>query len=80
MPTYEYVCQDCSHNFEEFQKMSDEPIEVCPECKGAVVRKIGTGSGFVFKDSSVNYNSNSCCGSTSPCDTPKRCCTNNMEE
>jgi len=32
MPTYEYVCDSCGHDFEVFQRMSDEPVSVCPEC------------------------------------------------
>ncbi len=51
MPTYEYVCQDCSHVFDVFQKMSDEPLTVCPKCKGNVKRKIGAGAGPIFKGS-----------------------------
>lgn len=51
MPTYEYVCQKCSHEFEQFQSIKDEPLKRCPECKGKVVRKIGTGAGLLFKGS-----------------------------
>ena len=32
MPTYEYHCDGCGTLFERQQKMSDEPIDVCPEC------------------------------------------------
>ena len=51
MPTYEYVCNKCGKEFELFQKMSDEPIKVCPDakCKGPVKRVIGEGSGIIFK-------------------------------
>ncbi len=51
MPTYEYECQKCGHRFEEFQKMSDEPIQKCPKCGGKVKRLIGTGAGMLFKGS-----------------------------
>jgi putative FmdB family regulatory protein len=51
MPTYEYVCQKCSHEFEKFQSIKDEPLKRCPECRGKVVRKIGTGAGLLFKGS-----------------------------
>lgn len=51
MPTYEYVCQKCSHEFEKFQSIKDKPLTRCPECKGKVVRKIGTGAGLIFKGS-----------------------------
>jgi putative FmdB family regulatory protein len=50
MPTYEYQCTDCGHEFERFQKMSDEPVKVCPECgEPKVQRRISTGGGVVFK-------------------------------
>lgn len=51
MPTYEYVCQKCRHEFEQFQSIKDEPLKRCPECKGKIVRKIGTGGGLLFKGS-----------------------------
>ncbi|MFH1562592.1 MAG: FmdB family zinc ribbon protein [Nitrospirota bacterium] len=49
MPTYEYECLKCEQRFEEFQKMSDEPIKICPECSGEVKRIISGGAGFLFK-------------------------------
>lgn len=51
MPTYEYVCQKCSHEFEKFQSIKDEPLKRCPKCRGKIVRKIGTGAGLIFKGS-----------------------------
>lgn len=51
MPTYEYECKECKHTFEAFQKMSDAPLSVCPECSGNVRRLIGTGAGIIFKGS-----------------------------
>ena len=51
MPTYEYVCRKCGHEFDAFQKMSDAPLKRCPKCKGAVQRKIGGGAGLLFKGS-----------------------------
>jgi putative FmdB family regulatory protein len=51
MPTYEYVCKDCGHEFEAFQSMSAAPLEECPECEGSVQRLIGTGAGLLFKGS-----------------------------
>ncbi len=51
MPTYEYVCRKCGHEFEQFQSIKDEPLKRCPKCKGAVKRKIGTGGGLLFKGS-----------------------------
>ncbi len=51
MPTYEYLCKNCGHEFEEFQSMSAEPLKVCPKCNKEIIRKIGTGGGLVFKGS-----------------------------
>lgn len=51
MPTYEYKCTECGHVFEIFQKMTAEPIKVCPKCKGGVKRLLGAGAGPIFKGS-----------------------------
>lgn len=52
MPTYDYVCQDCSHAFEHFQSMSSDPLRTCPECKkDALKRLIGAGGALIFKGS-----------------------------
>ncbi len=62
MPTYEYKCLSCGHRFEAFQKMTDEPIKVCPECGGEVKKLIGTGAGLIFKGSGfyiTDYKNNS---------------------
>jgi putative FmdB family regulatory protein len=40
MPTYQYRCPACSHSFEEFQSITDDPIEVCPNCQGKTHRVI----------------------------------------
>ncbi|HAB15181.1 MAG TPA: zinc ribbon domain-containing protein [Verrucomicrobiota bacterium] len=59
MPTYEYTCQKCGHDFEFAQSMSAAPLTVCPKevCprrpwgKGKVKRGIGGGAGLIFKGS-----------------------------
>ena len=52
MPTYDYVCGACGHEFEMFQSMNDEPIKACPNCrKRQAKRLIGTGAGIIFKGS-----------------------------
>lgn len=53
MPTYDYECQDCGHQFEARQSMKDPHLTECPkqECKGHVKRKIGLGGGLIFKGS-----------------------------
>jgi len=51
MPTYEYKCERCGHQFELFQKISDPPETKCPRCEGPVRRLIGPGAGLIFKGS-----------------------------
>ena len=59
MPTYEYVCLKCKHQFEKAQSMSDAALTTCPKelCglkkwgKGKVKRAIGAGAGLIFKGS-----------------------------
>jgi putative FmdB family regulatory protein len=49
MPTYEYECTKCGHNFERFQQMIDKPVDKCPKCGSKPKRLIGSGSGLIFK-------------------------------
>jgi putative FmdB family regulatory protein len=50
MPTYEYQCQSCKNRFETRQRMTDEPLTVCPEC-GGHIRRVFFPAGIVFKGS-----------------------------
>ena len=50
MPTYEYVCDACGHEYERFQSITASPDRTCPKCgKRKVRRKIGIGAGVLFK-------------------------------
>jgi putative FmdB family regulatory protein len=51
MPTYDYKCLDCGYSFEHFQRITEEPLKVCPKCSGNLKRLIGAGSGPIFKGS-----------------------------
>lgn len=53
MPTYDYVCETCGHEFEAFQSMKDPKLTDCPQegCDGSVRRLLGTGAGVIFKGS-----------------------------
>ena len=59
MPTYEYVCEKCGHEFEAVRSISARPLRVCPEefCarkkwgRGRVTKKISAGTGLLFKGS-----------------------------
>src|SRR5262245_66399940 len=52
MPTYEYQCDACEHNFDEFQSMSEEPLKKCPQCGKKKLRRVyGPGAAILFKGS-----------------------------
>ena len=59
MPTYEYICEKCGHEFEAVQSISAGPLRICPKefCaqkkwgRGRVKRRISAGGGLLFKGS-----------------------------
>ena len=52
MPTYEYECDACEHQFEVYQGINDPKKRKCPECGKLKLRRLlGTGSAIVFKGS-----------------------------
>jgi len=51
MPTYEYECEKCKHNFEVFQPITAEALKDCPKCSGRIKRLIGGGAAIIFKGS-----------------------------
>ncbi len=52
MPTYDYRCKNCDHEFELFQSMTDKLKRKCPECgKLSLERLIGIGAAVLFKGS-----------------------------
>src|SRR5712672_607880 len=52
MPTYEYQCDACGHEFEELQSFSEDPLTKCPSCKKKKLRRLfGTGASIIFKGS-----------------------------
>lgn len=50
MPTYEYRCAN-GHTFERVQRISDPPVDTCPECGEAAERMLSGGGGLLFKGS-----------------------------
>jgi putative FmdB family regulatory protein len=50
MPTYEYRCKECGHEFEAVQSFSDDALTVCPVCHG-LLRKVFGNVGISFKGS-----------------------------
>ena len=52
MPTYEYRCESCGHEFEKFQSITAKSFRKCPVCgKSSIKRLIGAGAGIIFKGS-----------------------------
>jgi putative FmdB family regulatory protein len=52
MPTYDYICDECGHEFEAFESITAEPRKECPECtRPRLRRKIGPGAAILFKGS-----------------------------
>jgi putative FmdB family regulatory protein len=49
MPIYEYRCDNCSHEFESIQKLSDAPLKTCPACAQDTLRKKVSAAGFRLK-------------------------------
>ncbi len=48
MPIYEYECKKCGKHLEVWQKITEEPLKVCPECGGELIKLISE-SGFILK-------------------------------
>ncbi|HBI22366.1 MAG TPA: FmdB family transcriptional regulator [Legionella sp.] len=49
MPIYEYQCSGCHHAFDVIQKMSDEPVKICPVCLEETAVKLVSAAGFQLK-------------------------------
>ena len=49
MPIYEYKCQNCEHYFEVLQRISEEPLSTCPECKKNALKKLVSAPNFRLK-------------------------------
>ena len=54
MPIYTYRCRDCEFQFEQRQRMADDPLTQCPECNGRV-RRVVNSVGVVFKGKGFLY-------------------------
>ena len=72
MPIYEYECSDCN-NTEEILilKKGDKSNIKCSNCGSLNLKKSLSSFAVVNKTAQPA----GCCGSTSPCDNPRRCCT-----
>ncbi len=84
MPTYEYECEKCKYLFDVFQKMTDEPVALCPKCGFKATRLIGKGSGIIFKGSgfyATDYKNKKGSPESNPCPKASECanCPGNKE-
>lgn len=56
MPTYSYHCDSCEHEFDELQKMQDDPLTVCPVCNKLKLRRLFGSPAVIFKGSGFHCN------------------------
>jgi putative FmdB family regulatory protein len=49
MPTYEYRCDKCGHEFERDQRITEDPIKTCPKCKAPKAKRLISATSFVLK-------------------------------
>jgi putative FmdB family regulatory protein len=49
MPIYEYYCEECGHEMEAMQKVSDEALRECPACGRPALKKMLSAPGFRLK-------------------------------
>lgn len=55
MPTYQYACKECGHDFETIQSFSEPSLTECPNCSGRL-HKVFNSVGVVFKGSGFYRN------------------------
>jgi putative FmdB family regulatory protein len=49
MPTYEYRCNECGHELEAFQKITEPALKLCPNCQKEALERLISGGNFVLK-------------------------------
>jgi len=49
MPTYDYACKACGHEFEREQRITAPPIKTCPKCRKRQVQRLISPTAFVLK-------------------------------
>lgn len=65
MPLYAYRCKECGHEFEQHQRMSEDPLTECPVCQGNV-RRVINSVGVVFKGSGFYVTDNKATNPAAP--------------
>ena len=51
MPIYAYKCESCGFAKDVLQKISDTPLQDCPQCHASTFKKQLTAAGFQLKGS-----------------------------
>ena len=69
MPTYEFKCNKCKHQFEVFTSISEKDETTCPKCKSRKITQLL--SGFYTKGSSSSSCSNCSSSTCSSCSSKK---------
>jgi len=49
MPTYEYACKACGHEFEREQRITEPPLKTCPKCRKRQAQRLISATAFVLK-------------------------------
>ena len=49
MPIYEYRCESCGHELDALQKLSDGPLQDCPDCQASSLRRLISAPSFRLK-------------------------------
>lgn len=49
MPIYEYECRACGNQLEMFQKITEEPLKLCPQCGQDALQKLISSTSFQLK-------------------------------
>jgi putative FmdB family regulatory protein len=49
MPIYEYQCEECGHEFEREQRITEKPLKTCVSCGGRKARRLISRTSFVLK-------------------------------
>ena len=51
MPTYEYACSECDNRWEEVQRITADPLELCPKCGKKGAHRLISAGNFILKGS-----------------------------
>lgn len=49
MPTYEYECTECAHQWEAEQRIVDAPLDTCPACNRKTAKRLVSAANFILK-------------------------------